>query len=119
MDSCHAPGARVALIAALVAGSAAQGCSEPSPRHDSQKEASMDDLLHALDRHADVAVVIRQGTEHFDDGLITLAVRGDGSATVAQLTSYAAQRYAAKLDAARVVTLGNTLATHRFTAARK
>lgn len=119
MDSGRALGARVALIATLVGGSAAQGCREPSPRHDSQKEASMDDLLHALDRHADVAVVIRQGTEHFDDGLITLAVRGDGSATIEQLVNGATQRYAAKLDAARLATLGNTLAAHRFTAPRR
>jgi hypothetical protein len=118
MDSRRARGARVGLIATLVAGSAAPGCSEPAPRHDTQKESSMDDLLHALDRHADVAVTIRQGTEHFDDGQITLVVRGDGSATVEQLASGAAQHYAMKLDAARIATLGNLLAVHRFSAAR-
>jgi hypothetical protein len=78
----------------------------------------MDDLLRALERHADVAVVVRQGTEHFDDGLITLAVRGDGRVIVDQLAAGAAQQHSAKLDAARVAAFGSSLAAHRFTAAR-
>ncbi len=118
MNGCRALGAQLTVIATLIAGSAAQGCSEPSPRRDTQKEASMDDLLHALDRHPDVAVVILQGTEHFEDGLITLTIRGDGTATVEQLVSGKTQRYTAKIDAARIATLGNTLAAHRFTEAR-
>jgi hypothetical protein len=118
MDSRHALDARVALIAALITGSAVQGCSEPSPRRDAQRESSMDDLLHALDRHADVAVTVRQGTEHFDNGLITLVVRGDGSAIVEQLASGAKQVYTAKLDATHLAALGSTLTAHRFTAVR-
>jgi hypothetical protein len=117
MDLHHALGAHVAWITMLVAGSTASGCSVQS-RRDTQRETSMDDWLHTLDHHADVAVVIRQGTEHFDDGLITLVVRGDGNVTVEQLTRGKTQQYTTKLDAARIATLGSTFAAHRFTAAR-
>jgi hypothetical protein len=111
------------LLATLLAGAAAPGCSAPAPSRDTQKAdpqkgSSMDDLLQSLDHHADVAVTVRQGTEHFDDGQITLVVRGDGKVTVDQLAAGATQHYALKLDAARVAQLGNLLAAHRFTAAR-
>jgi hypothetical protein len=118
MDGGSTRGAHVAVIATLVAGSAAHGCSEPAPRHDTQKEAPIGDSVRTLDRHPDLTVVIRQGTEHFDNGQITLAIRGDGNATVEQLASGKTQHYAAKLPPARVAALGATLGAHRFTGPR-
>ena len=115
-------GVVAAAVLSALAGSAwlaPLGCSEPSRRGETQKETpTMDDLLRALDRHPDVTVVIRQGTEHFDDGLITLAIHGDGNATVEQRRSGREQQFTARLPAARIASLGGTLADHRFTAAR-
>lgn len=108
------------LPTAWLALALAAGCSEPSkpstePR---QEPAAMDDSIRALDRHPTATVTIRFGTEHFGNGEIALAVRGDGAVSVEQRTATGVTRYTAQLDAARVAALGRALAEHRFTAPR-
>jgi hypothetical protein len=83
-----------------------------------QEPAAMDDVVRHLDRHPAATLTIQQGTEHFDDGQVTLALRGDGTATVEQLRSGKTQRYRAQLAPARVATVGAALAEHHFTRAR-
>lgn len=78
----------------------------------------MDDPLRALDRHPTATVTIRSGTEHFGNGEVTLAVRGDGAVSVEQRAAGAVTRYTAQLDGARIVALGRALADHKFTAPR-
>jgi hypothetical protein len=111
------PAAWLALALALALPAA---CSErPKPQTDPRTEApAMDDPLRNLDRHPAAAITIRFGTEHFGNGEITLAVRGDGSVTVDQRAAGKVTHYNAQLDSARIVALGRTLTDHRFTAPR-
>jgi hypothetical protein len=95
-------------------------CSEPSkpPTEPRQEASAMDDPLRGFDRRPTDTVTIRFGTEHFGNGEITLAVRGDGAVSVDKRAAGAVTHYSAKLDAARLVALGRLLADHRFTAPR-
>jgi hypothetical protein len=103
------------LVLALAAA-----CSEPAKPQTAlpQEATAMDDPLRAFDRHPTDTVTIRFGTEHFGNGEITLAVRGDGAVRVDQRAAGATTHYGAQLDAARIVALGRVLADHRFTAPR-
>ena len=78
----------------------------------------MDDPLRAFDRHPTATVTIQFGTEHFGNGQITLALRGDGAVSVEQRAAGAVNHYSAKLDGPRIAELGRALAEHRFTQPR-
>jgi len=78
----------------------------------------MEDPLRAFDHHPAAMVTIRFGTEHFGNGEVTLAIRGDGAVSVDQRTANGLTHYDAKLAATRVAALGRALADHRFTAPR-
>jgi hypothetical protein len=108
------------VLAASLALVLAAACSEPpKPPTEPRKEASaMDDPLRAFDRHPTAMVTIRFGTEHFGNGEITLAVRGDGAVSVDQRAAGAVTHYSAQLDAGRTIALGRALADHQFTAPR-
>lgn len=99
-------------------------CADPSPRPTDStadrrdKDTVMTDPLRALDRHPALTITIRQGTEHFADGVVTLTVRGDGAVTVEQRRGGQAHRHGLQLDAARVAAIGGALADHRLTAPR-
>jgi hypothetical protein len=114
----HTGHAGLAAIAGLALACVA--CADHAARQrDATKElTSMDDLVRHLDRHPAVTITIQQGTEHFDDGVITLAVRGDGTATVDQLRSGKSQRYSSRLAADRLASFGAELADHQLTRAR-
>lgn len=92
----------------------------PATNHCEKKEATtMEAELRALDRHPELTVTIRSGTEHFRGGQITVTLRGDGSTTVEQLQAGQRTEYQARLPPARVAQVGTTLADHHFTASRK
>ena len=78
----------------------------------------MEDPLRVFDRHPTATVTIQAGTEHFGNGQVTLAMRGDGAVNVDQRVAGAVHHYTAQLDGARVAALGRALADHRFTAPR-
>jgi hypothetical protein len=84
-----------------------------------KKETTMmDAALRALDRHPELAVTVRLGTEYFRDGRIAVTVHGDGATTVEQLRSGTLTEYRAQLAAARVAEVGVALAERRFTEPR-
>jgi hypothetical protein len=123
------PWLRIACAVAAVVGLIA-ACTEKPHRTaeppttpsvgDAQKETPgpMDDSLRSLDHQPDLSISLRQGTEHFRDGQITLTVHGDGRAEVEQLRAGTTTRTQARLPAARVTEIGRALADHRFTAPR-
>ena len=78
----------------------------------------MDDPLRAFDRHPTATVTIQFGTEHFGNGQITLALRGDGAVSVEQRVAGAVNHYSATLDGPRIAEVGRTLSEHRFTQPR-
>jgi hypothetical protein len=86
---------------------------------DSSKETSMDDPLRTLDQHPGIAISIRQGTEHFRNGLVTLIIHGNGTVGVDQLRAGKAAHYEKQLPPDRIRDLGRQLAEHRVSAPRK
>jgi hypothetical protein len=98
----------VALGAALALGAC----------HDSARESATDDALRTLDQHPGVAISIRQGTEHFRNGLVTLIVRGDGAVAVDQLRSGQTAHYEKQLSPDRIRDIGGQLAEHHLSAPR-
>jgi hypothetical protein len=94
------------------------GCREtPAPRPH-QETPAMEDTLRALDRIPDALVMIRYGTEHFANGLITLRIYSDGRAEVEQLSAGAKTIDELRLPPERIAALGRQLAEHGFTARR-
>ncbi len=79
----------------------------------------MDDTLRQLDRHPQLSISIRQGTEHFGDGLVTVTARGDGLVVVDRRRAGTPSRVEAKLPPERIRDLGRALADHRLTAPRR
>lgn len=79
----------------------------------------MDDSLRQLDQHPRLAISIRQGTEHFRDGQVTVTVHGDGKVVVDRLRAGQPSRQEKQLSPERVRELGKTLAEHRVAAPRK
>jgi hypothetical protein len=104
----------------LLAGASLLAPSGPGAAmtREGKMEATMDAELAALDRHPELAVTVRAGTEHFRDGRIAVTVQGDGAAAVEQLRSGQLTTHHAQLAAARVKEVGATLARHRFTLPR-
>jgi len=78
----------------------------------------MEDPLRAFDRHPTATVTIQFGTEHFGNGQITLALRGDGAVHVEQRVAGAVNHYSATLDGPRIAAIGRALAEHKFTEPR-
>ena len=112
--------ARGLIVGALSLGLGA-GCAERANRHrdDATKEPpAMDDVLRNLARNPATTVTVQQGTEHFDDGQVTLTVRGDGTIEVEQRRSGAVTRHAGQLPVARIEALGAQLADLQLTRPR-
>jgi len=113
----------LSTVIALTASGLAGGCSERPARQpdliqEPPEHAAMDRLLRDFIHHPSASVSIQQGTEHFDDGVITLVVRGDGTATVEQLRAGTKQRFTKSLAADRIAAVGTALAEHHVTRAR-
>jgi hypothetical protein len=111
------------LPAAWLALAFAAACAEPAkplaPPPEPRKEASaMEDPLRAFDRHPAATASIRYGTEHFGNGQITIAVRGDGAVSVEQRAAGGVTNYTAQLDGTHTAAFGRALADHKFTAPR-
>lgn len=79
----------------------------------------MSDPVRALADDAAATLTIQQGTEHFDDGRITLTIDGAGAVRVEQQRAGATQRYQGQLDRAALTALAEALASHHFTQARR
>lgn len=78
----------------------------------------MTDELRQVSAHPDLEIVIRTGTQHWRAGEITLTVRGNGSAAVAQRQAETTASFEATLDRDDLDAFGRELARHRFTAQR-
>jgi hypothetical protein len=68
-----------------------------------------DDDLSRLADDPDLTVQIAIGIEHFEDGLVTLTVHGDGRATVVVRSAGQEQRYERRLEADELRRLGEEL----------
>ena len=68
-----------------------------------------DDDLSRLADDPDLTVQIAIGIEHFEDGLVTLTVHGDGRATVVVRNAGQEQRYERRLEADELRRLGEEL----------
>jgi hypothetical protein len=68
-----------------------------------------DDDLSRLADDPDLTVQIAIGIEHFEDGLVTLTVHGDGRATVVVRNAGQEQRYERRLEADELRRLGAEL----------
>lgn len=107
------------MCGALVVALALDACHDTARRPtDSAKETSMDDPLRNLDQYPGVAITIRQGTEHFRNGLVTLTIHGDGKVEVDQLRAGQAAHYEKQLPPDRIRDIGRQLAEHRVSAPR-
>ena len=68
-----------------------------------------DDDLSRLADDPDLTVQIAIGIEHFEDGLVTLTVHGDGRATVVVRSAGDEQRYERRLEPDELRRLGEEL----------
>ena len=120
MMICHAllPCIVVGALACRASGSGSGGTSGTSGSHATQEPRDVSDELRQLTSHPDLEVVIRTGLQHWRAGEITLAVRGNGAATVTQRLATGDTSFTATLDKDEVDALGRDLDAHRFTAAR-
>jgi len=78
----------------------------------------MEEELASLTEHPDLEVVVEVGTEYWDQGVVTLTVRGDGTVQVRQLRSGAVRVWSGERDQAAIAAFGELAARHRFTIAR-
>lgn len=63
-------------------------------------------------------IIIRTGTQHWQDGELTLTVRGNGAVDVTQRQAAKTASFAGTLPTAELDAFGRALHTHRFTAPR-
>lgn len=96
----------------------AAACHDPPRPAEPAQEISMDDSLRQLDQHPRLSISIRQGTEHFRDGQVTITVRGDGLIAADRLRAGTPSHVEQRLPPERIRELGRALADHRLTAAR-
>lgn len=109
---------RAGMLALALTLALPSACHDPPRPAEPAQEISMDDSLRQLDQHPRLAVSIRQGTEHFRDGVVTVTIRGDGLVVVDRLRAGTPSRVEQRLPPERVRDLGRALAEHRVTAAR-
>ena len=81
-------------------------CSAAMARPPETEQQVADRLLLALSAHADTAVSITSGTEHFRKGLVVLTLRGSGEVEVLNRASGKVSRYSGKLPKAELDTVG-------------
>jgi hypothetical protein len=80
--------------------------------------AVADDALSRLPDDPSLTVQIAIGIEHFEDGLVTLTVHGDGRATVVVRSAGEERRYERRLEPDELRRLGEELADLGLTSLR-
>jgi hypothetical protein len=104
------------IVAIALAGACAG--HEAADKNARQEQSDVTDELRQVSAHPGLEIVIRTGTQHWRAGEITLTVRGNGSAEVAQHQAQASTSFKDTLDTGAVDGFGRELAQHRFTAQR-